>query len=87
MNTPILDTVRASGTHQHSVSRPGPQPVLGRRQVAPVGRPAATGVQRQHAPAVLASQLQLPAARGCSAAAAPGGAHLLLEDPGAATVV
>ena len=24
---------------------------------------------------------------GCSAAAAPGGAHLLLEDPGAATVV
>ena len=46
-----------------------------------------TNVQRQHAPAVLASQLQLPAARGCSAAAAPGGAHLLLEDPGAATVV
>ena len=46
-----------------------------------------TNVQRQHAPAVLASQLQLPTARGCSAAAAAGGAHLLLEDPGAATVV
>ena len=35
----------------------------------------------------LASQLQLPTAPGCSAAAAAGGAHLLLEDPGAATVV
>ena len=46
-----------------------------------------TNVQRQHAPTVLASQLQLPAARSCSAAAAAGGAHLLLEDPGAATVV
>ena len=33
------------------------------------------------------SQLQLPAAPGCSAAAAAGGVHLLLEDPGAATVV
>ena len=28
-----------------------------------------------------------PTAPRCSAAAAPGGAHLLLEDPGAATVV
>jgi len=46
--------------------------------------PASTRATR---PAVLASQLQLPTAPGCSAAAAPGGAHLLLEDPGAATVV
>ena len=88
VNTPILDTVRASGTHQRGVSRARTRGLSW----------AATGKLPREAPGCCkcaapararraGSQLQLPAAPGCSAAAAPGGAHLLLEDPGAATVV
>jgi hypothetical protein len=82
---------RAGGRHNGGTGRLGQlDGVPADRAARPVDQHALPGRQvdvLEHAPAVLASQLQLPAACGCSATAAAGGAHLLLEDPGAATVV
>jgi CheB methylesterase len=63
------------------VSRPDPRPLLG---PTPGRCPVDTRLPQVCHASTCPSVLTAP---GCSAAAAPGGAHLLLEDPGAATVV